>query len=522
MKKLSSLFLFVLVALLILAVPAQAGVLNPTTGGTPGSWTKGANPSTIDPKKPVVLFVHGLNGSAGSWYDTSDMYQTALNNGYQTAFINLHDVTGTSQSMWTNGKLLADKIQEISTSFGGKKLVIVAHSKGGVDSQTALVHYNAYPYVSNVITLGSPHHGSQLADLAYSSEASWLADLLGSLSPGVYAMQTSYMSYFRSVTNNHANVNKNKFYTIAGNNYTSGSLSEFFGGLYLSSYGSNDGVVTVNNAYLPNGTMLKVGNWTHSQVKTSATFSTFKPYLVMATAAKEDSKLVEIAASKDKQAHHAAEPVASQSYMKGGQINGQAEEVFYVENDVDAIKLDWISSHPMDSLTFTGPNGKVEKAQVTTAQDDQMLKGAWHHTATIAKPKAGEWKVSANSGQAGAYLFTVGFETKGKSGIKAAEEQGGKKLKLQGEGLKSEKTKVSYRVDYVSEQEGKKEGKQSKKQLKKQENADIQELNIPTTEGSGVYSVTAEIEGETTEGFKYKRTLVKSVYVDEQGNTYTP
>lgn len=96
------------------------------------------------------------------------MLQQARDAGYQTAAINLYDANGTSQDMWDNGKLLADKIKVISNHFG-KKLIVIAHSKGGVDTQTTLVYNRAAPYVQRVITLSSPHYGSQLADLAYSS-----------------------------------------------------------------------------------------------------------------------------------------------------------------------------------------------------------------------------------------------------------------------------------------------------------------------------------------------------------------
>ena len=53
-----------------------------------------------------------------------------------------------------NGKLLAEKLKEIYDVFG-RKLIVIGHSKGGVDTQSALVYHNAHPYVEKVITLGS-------------------------------------------------------------------------------------------------------------------------------------------------------------------------------------------------------------------------------------------------------------------------------------------------------------------------------------------------------------------------------
>lgn len=520
LKKVSSLFVALILAVSALIAPVHAGGLpNPDIGGVPGSWTAGNDPAAIDPEKPAILFVHGLNSSASTWYQNNDMYQLAYDNGYQTAFINLHDVAGTAQNMWDNGKLLADKIKEISGHFG-KKLVIVAHSKGGVDTQTALVHYNAYPYVSNVITLGTPHRGSQLADLAYSSWAGWLADLIGSQNPGTYSMQTSYMSYFRSVTDSHANAGKNEFYTFAGDNWHSGSASHLLGGLYLSNYGANDGVVTVANAYEPNGTLVKVGEWNHTSVKTgSSVFSLFKPYLSLKTA-EADRSLAKIAMDTDKAQQ---DEQISQSFVRGGQRNGQTAETFTVENDVSSITVDWIDGKPLDKLQLTGPDGTVHSVRISSADDEDVFSGAWHHTATISKPKAGEWKVSAASSQPSAYLFTVVYETKGQAKMKLQYERNGKKLKVKGDGLKADRTRLTYNIDYVKDEAMKFAGKQKPKRLEqKKQSTAAEEIAIPASEGAGTYSVTAEIEGETTEGFKYRRTLVKSVYVDDQGNIYTP
>ncbi|MNZ98610.1 hypothetical protein D3C78_1179000 [compost metagenome] len=156
-----------------------------------------------------------------------------------------------------------------------------------------------------------------------------------------------------------------------------------------------------------------------------------------------------------------------------------------------------------------------------------MLSGAWHHTATISRPAAGEWTAAASNSGSGAYLLTVSYDTNGKKKAKLRKERDNKKLKLEIDGLKEESTQITYNIDFVDSQEGKSDKKQRKltkpKRVEQQDSLSTSdEVVIPTDAGSGVYTVTAEIEGETEEGFKYRRTIVKSVYVDEQGNTYTP
>ncbi|PZD96059.1 alpha/beta hydrolase [Paenibacillus sambharensis] len=527
--------------------PVHAGVVtNPNTGGTPGSWTQGDRPPVVDPAKPAILFVHGLNSSAKVWYESNDMYQQAFDNGYETAFINLHDISGTSQNMWDNGRLLADKIKEISNHFG-KKLVIVAHSKGGIDTQTALVHYNAHVYVTNVITLGTPHHGSQLADLAYSSWASWLAALIGSKSPGTESMQTSYMKYFRTQTDSLANVSKNKYYTFAGDNWGSGSTSHIFGGMYLSTFGDNDGVVTVANAHLPKGTMVSIGRWNHSTVRTgSHVFNLIKPYMTAPSvstgisimsingmesdevaASGQNSEPVEVQAA----AVQAAQPVHNDAdspyYIRGGEHNGTAAERLVVENGVASVTLNWISNRPVDQLHVVTPDGEELPVQPQVTADDGLLNGAYHHTVSVPAPQAGEWTVKADSSEPGAYLFMAAFEKVNDQHAKLKKEKNGKQLTVDTKGLKADKTKLNVQIEFYNE--GAKQSKSSIKQAyglkgKKVQQRQIEAaeaIELPVAEGEGVFNVTVDVEGETTEGYPIRRTLIKSVYVDANGNAYS-
>ena len=259
-KRIMSLFL---VLLLMVPAAASAGSLGGGSSGVPGTWYVGSAPGWIDPAKSPIVFVHGYNNSASVWWEGNDMYETALANGYQTAFIDLHS----DRDMWANGELLAQKLKVIYDYFGKKKFVVVGYSKGGVDAQTALVHYGAHEYVSNVITLSSPHRGTQLSDLAHSSTAWWLAALLGNNNDATRSLQTGYMAYFRSITDFHQNAQNNRYYTLGGTKWGSLGSSLYWGGLYLSSYGANDGVVTVASSRVPGGTIVREGSWNHTMIR---------------------------------------------------------------------------------------------------------------------------------------------------------------------------------------------------------------------------------------------------------------
>ncbi len=242
-------------------LPAPSEMLVVQGGSTGGSNDVGtiyygavpANHGT----KPVLVFIHGYNSSASTWWQNNDMYSKAFADGYRTAFVSVHP----DQNMWTNGQLFANMLNTIRNHYGVNKVVVIAHSKGGVDSDAALVHYEAWNRVERVITLGSPHWGTPLADLASSGWTSWLGAIFGQNNNATKSLQTGNMANFRALTDNHANRPKTNFRTFGGWDYY-GSL--WISGVYLSSKGGaknntdcgNDGVVNYKSTRRPNSSVI--------------------------------------------------------------------------------------------------------------------------------------------------------------------------------------------------------------------------------------------------------------------------
>ncbi len=559
------------IALPILPGHAYMAPVNPIVAATPGAWSAGETPPNLSPDKPVILFVHGLTSQAKIWYEDNDMYQYAYNNGYQTAFINMYDITGTPEDMWKDGELLAAKIKEISQRYGGKKIVIVAHSKGGVDTQAALVRYNAYPYVSRVITLSTPHHGSELADLAYSSWAGWLADLVGSQSPGTSSLQTSYMQYFRSEMNKDPDVNKVPFYTMSGDKWSGSSKASYtFGGAYLSLFGSNDGVVTTASAMLPGAKLIRSGPWNHATVRTgSYTFDLFKPYIgtvsgaVASTASaagslsSSRSALTSVDtdvyggeatvsgnvygtvqsdqtqpssptatapnATNSSDAHATADAALPNGhlYVRGGQSTSTASEALTVEDGVRSITIDWMSNKPLRELQLIAPDGTRQNVQVQSAKDDDIFKGAYHQIVQLPTPVAGNWQVRGVSDGSGAYLMTAVYDSSTiQANLYASGSSGTLDMQLQTEGLRSEGTTTQSTIDYY-DTDGKKIAPPTT--IQRSLVAGQLEANIPNPSAGkpSSYVITTDISGVTAAGKPYKRTLIKSVYVDANGQTYS-
>jgi triacylglycerol esterase/lipase EstA (alpha/beta hydrolase family) len=485
----------VLVLFLLLPSWSQAGSFgDDDPSGVPGQWYIGTTPQNVAPSKQPILFVHGLNSSSNTWWSDNNMYDTAYQNGYETAFIDLFP----TKNMWDNGALLASKIRDIYNYYG-EKIVIVAHSKGGIDTQSALVHYGAFPYVSRVITLSTPHHGSQLADLAYSSWAGWLAGILGSKNDATYSLQTGYMSYFRSETDQHSNVNINPIFTFGGTKWGGFGSSLYWGGLYLWGYGSNDGAVTVNSSRLPYAHELRVGDWNHFTIKEgSSTFNLFENYLNETVVNSSD-----LLSQSAKQSYSSNSDGAS--YIRGGEYSGKTQEKFQVEEGAESITLDWMSSSSSSRLILKDPGQKIHSTFIVKKEEGEFFKGAYHHTITIENPIPGQWTLESNSSNSEKYLLNVSFESRMNDTVSVNIGQGEISLKKVDSRLKLQQ---NFTIEYY------KNGKLNKSKLRIENGTS----NIPKL-GEGVYNVTVDVKG-IKDKVTFNRTFIKTVYVDGSGKVY--
>ena len=222
---------------------------------------------------PVLVFVHGYLGQGETWFESGEMYEYAYNAGYRTAFVQL----GKKDNMWTNGQMLANMLTSITSQYGVGQVVLVAHSKGGVDSEAAMVHYGAHPKVNRLITLSTPFYGSQLADLAQTWWLSWVSWPLGQKNAATYVLQTSYMNYFRSITDPHPNSQYVDARTYGAWGYAWGPLH--IPGLYIAaagggnSTGGNDGVIAYNKSQRPGGLVVwpghpaSISKWDHFEIR---------------------------------------------------------------------------------------------------------------------------------------------------------------------------------------------------------------------------------------------------------------
>jgi triacylglycerol esterase/lipase EstA (alpha/beta hydrolase family) len=411
------------------AAPAPT-LINDNPSGKFGDWYVGAIPPNVDYNKPVILFVQGLHSDYTTWYNSDGFYDAAYNEGYRTAFVQLKDADGGGGSMWTNGSTLANVINKVKNYYGVSKINVIAHSKGGIDTQTALVHYGAYPYVNVVHQLSTPNLGSELADMCYSTWTWWLAELMGQRDDATYVLQTSYMDYFRSITDGLPENNYTRTYESGGTGDDGFFSATYYSRAFLP--GEDDGAVAIYSAFgLPNGyygftdngserlshTKMRWASKTWWQVKPRLTTTSY--YGVNGSALASTSYMSKKAVDE-----------TSANIMRGGAINGHAVDTFTLESGVSA-NVDVMTSKTDTKVKLVSPSGKVyEPKQVygVANQREVLFADAVHNTFSIEGEK-GTWTVVAE-GESDAYFMLATVDGGAKAKVKA-----NKKVLRKGEGL---------------------------------------------------------------------------------------
>ena len=146
---------------------------NPGTIVYPTGYT-GSN------SKTPVIFVHGIFGKLSGSYKAN--IEQVKNYNLNAAFVQLKPTGSTIE----NGKLLSKMINYVRWHYNAETVSIVAHSKGGLDTERALYGQNAYTNsslpsfsyekVDGVYTFSSPVRGARVAEVG--STLSWFSGVV--------------------------------------------------------------------------------------------------------------------------------------------------------------------------------------------------------------------------------------------------------------------------------------------------------------------------------------------------------
>jgi len=508
----------------VLAAAPSPTLQDDNPAGSAGDWFVGATPPNADPSKPVILFVQGLNSNIGTWTQADGYYEAAYNQGYRTAFVHFQDATGPGGSMWTNGQILAGVINKVRAYYGVDKVNIVAHSKGGIDTNTALVHYGAAPYVNVVHQVATPNLGSGLADVAYTSWAGWLAGLIGQQSDATYSLQTSYMANFRAQTDGLAANGLTRTYLSAGTGNDGYLSMTFFGQGILSPYES-DGAVTVPSAYgYPHGVVSFKDNGleklSHGAiVLASKTWKYVQPKLTTASYAGLSTGMT---AAKGSLFLPEAAPEVSNTILRGGAVNGSVQDSFELESKLGQVSVDVMTSSHETNVRLVSPSGKVYEPKQTvggTANGEAIFGKATHNNFEIQSPEQGSWTLQLD-GDSDGYFMVANIEGGAKAAVKGSKKvmKGHNKtldLALSLNGAQASLDKSSAKLTKATKQ-----GKVQKLAgiSLRQDSQGALLANFATPTEPGVYNVSFDVVGVNADGESFTRTVTYNFAVtDENG-----
>lgn len=471
-----------------MAVPSAPRLIHTFDDTGRGGWYAG----TVEwPGAPVIVFVPGLSQPARSFWEKSEvyglneMYARAIASGFRTAFVGFAANKEKSMDMWQNGRILAWQLADICAFYQTEDVIVVAHSKGGIDAQTAAVYYGAARYIRQLYTLSSPHWGSELADLAYSSIGFALGERMGVHSDGCYVMQTGYMRAYRQKTDPVGRVLP--LYTFAGCGSGPMLSRVWAGAQILSLWGKSDGVVTVRSAQNPNGQHVATLDFDHIQMQ-SGQF--IWPHIRSAILGRQPLlQPVEATGQTRTESETLETGMPDGLLLRGGKMESGVQETFAVDSRAQLLHccvMTVCDPELADQFFLTAPDGAETSLQKKHAEN-----GAYMLQGTVKKPSPGFWKLSGPKGS-GAYLASIRFETDRKTGFV------GSKI-VRRHAIRKVKDIMRICQTFPDHCQLVYEGKTGS------------DGELPLELDDGIYSVEQVLQGELDDGSPYERNVVRQI-----------
>jgi len=118
----------------------------------------------LDPCPRPLVLVHGYGCSRGVWWWLRRRLEAA---GHAVASVSLAPPYTSIDKLVPQ---LAQRVEEVRRATGANKVVLVAHSMGGLVCRSYLARYGSES-VERLVTLASPHAGSELARIGIGQNA---------------------------------------------------------------------------------------------------------------------------------------------------------------------------------------------------------------------------------------------------------------------------------------------------------------------------------------------------------------
>lgn len=128
--------------------------------GAMALWASAA--SALDP----ILFVHGYSGSASNWNTMIGRFEK---DGYPKSYLRAYSYN-TSQSNKTDAEqYVKPEVEKLLSTTKASKVDIIAHSMGSLNTRWYLKFLEGTTKVDDWVSLGGPNHGTETANLCFST-----------------------------------------------------------------------------------------------------------------------------------------------------------------------------------------------------------------------------------------------------------------------------------------------------------------------------------------------------------------
>jgi triacylglycerol lipase len=146
----------------------------------------------------------------------------------------------------------AEALVAAITALKHERIDLIAHSLGGLDARYALAHLGLASRVRSLVTIGTPHHGSPIADLFHQGQLDWLRRLVGVLGLPIGALEWLSSSALDKFNRDVPDVPGVRYACVVGSLRTTSPIPVAL----MASHawlqrvgGANDGVVPVSSQY---------------------------------------------------------------------------------------------------------------------------------------------------------------------------------------------------------------------------------------------------------------------------------
>ncbi|MDY7578449.1 alpha/beta fold hydrolase [Herbaspirillum sp. RTI4] len=144
-----------------------------------------------------VLLIHGYGCNSGYWHWMSKAFQKA---GITHSALDMEPLFG---SIDAYAPLVHAAVERLCQQTGQARVVLVAHSMGGLAAR-AYLRAHGSARIARIITLGTPHHGTTLANKGYGincREMNWVGPIKdGGGSPWLRMLAESESPQMRALT----------------------------------------------------------------------------------------------------------------------------------------------------------------------------------------------------------------------------------------------------------------------------------------------------------------------------------